>query len=96
MRKATDQTFGQAFKDWLKSSDMDEKFRTTGILEAWPRLMGPMIAKHTVSVRINNGVLHLVVDSAPLRQELLQSRESILRMLNEEAGAEVVKEIVFR
>ena len=96
MRKATDQTFGQAFEDWLKQASMDARFRTTSLVEAWPRLMGPMIANHTTSIRITDGVLHLVLDSAPLRQELFQARDRILRLLNDEAGADVVREIVFR
>ena len=96
MRKANDHTFGELFSGWLKDANLEGKFKSTRLVEAWPRLMGEMIARHTVSVRINDGTLHVILDSAPLRQELFQSREDIIRLLNEEAGSEVIKEIVFR
>lgn len=96
MRKATDQTFGQAFNDWLKESRLEGGFNSTKALEAWPAVMGPMVARHTTSVRIAEGVLHVALDSAPLRQELFQSRERILKLMNEAAGSEVLKEVVFR
>ncbi len=96
MRKANDQLFGDAFKDWLKDAKMDDKFRSAALINAWPQLLGPMIAKHTSAISIVNGVLFLSLDSAPLRQELFQSRDKIIQLLNQEAGAEVIKEVVFR
>lgn len=96
MRKATDQLFGKAFQDWLKEARMEEKFRSVSLLEAWPKLMGPMIAKHTTRLQIIEGVLYLSVDSAPLRQELIQGRDKIRQLLNQEAGADMIKEVVVR
>lgn len=96
MRKSTDQTFGQAFSDWLKESKLEGGFNSTKVLDAWPTVMGPMVAKHTVSTRIADGVLYVTLDSAPLRQELFQSRDRVLKLMNEAAGAEVLKEVVFR
>ncbi|MFM2135256.1 MAG: hypothetical protein RL021_656 [Bacteroidota bacterium] len=96
MRKATDQKFGQAFNDWLKQSKLEGGFNSTKALEAWPIVMGPMVARHTTSIRIAEGVLYVSLDSAPLRQELFQSREQILKSMNEAAGSDVLKEVVFR
>jgi predicted nucleic acid-binding Zn ribbon protein len=96
MRKASDQTIGQAFQTWLKESSMESKFKVTAILESWPILMGPMITKHTTLVEFRDGVLYVSLDSAPLRQELFQTRLEMIQLLNREAGAELVKEIVFK
>ncbi|MFM7217861.1 MAG: DUF721 domain-containing protein [Bacteroidota bacterium] len=96
MRKSTDQPFSSAFKDWLRDAGMDKKFDATALVNAWPALMGPMIARHTREISLRDGVLFVSLDSAPLRQELVQSRERILHMLNEHAGSELVKEVVFR
>jgi predicted nucleic acid-binding Zn ribbon protein len=96
MRKFTDQKFGEAFKDWLKETDMEAKFKATALINAWPELMGPMVARHTKQLYVSNQVLFVTLDSAPLRQELFQSRDKIIQLLNQSAGAELIKDIVFK
>lgn len=96
MRKFTDQKFGQAFDDWLKEANMEAKFKETALINAWPELMGPMVARHTKQLFISNQVLFVTLDSAPLRQELFQSRDKMIQLLNQSAGAELIKDIVFK
>ena len=69
---------------------MDELDITTG----WDEAVGPMIARHTVSVRLRKGRLNVRVDSAPLRHELSFMRETLVELLNRRAGRQVVQEIV--
>ncbi len=69
---------------------MDELDITTG----WDEAVGPMIARHTKSVRLRKGRLHVKVDSAPLRHELTFMRETLVEILNRRAGRKVVEEIV--
>lgn len=96
MRKSTDQPFSSAFKDWLKQENLEQKYESTALLNAWPELMGPMIAKHTREIKLIEGTLFVSLDSAPLRQEMVQSRDKVIQLMNERAGSEVVKEVVFR
>ena len=69
---------------------MDELDITTG----WDEAVGPMIARHTKSVRLGKGKLNVKVDSAPLRHELTFMREALVEILNRRAGRRVVVEIV--
>ncbi len=69
---------------------MDELDITTG----WDEAVGPMIARHTKSVRLRKGKLNVKVDSAPLRHELTFMRERLIEILNRRAGRRVVVEIV--
>lgn len=69
---------------------MDELDITTG----WDEAVGPMIARHTKSVRLRKGRLQVKVDSAPLRHELTFMRETLVEILNRRAGRKVVEEIV--
>lgn len=69
---------------------MDELDITTG----WDEAVGPMIARHTKTVRLRKGRLSVKVDSAPLRHELSFMREALLEILNRRAGRKVVLEIV--
>jgi len=64
------------------------------ITAAWDHVVGPMVARHTVTVRLVRGRLSVKVDSAPLRQELTYMREALKEVLNRRAGRPVVQEIV--
>ena len=63
-------------------------------IQAWPQVVGPFIASHTIDLSIKNGVLYVRVDSDVLRNELSYSRSLLQKNLNERAGHDVVKEIV--
>ncbi|MEY4594393.1 MAG: hypothetical protein RIQ47_803 [Bacteroidota bacterium] len=96
MRKSTDQKFGNAFEEWLKESNLETKFKATALINSWPELFGPMVARHTKQLYISNQTLFVTLDSAPLRQELFQSRDKMIQLLNQTAGAEIIKDIVFK
>jgi predicted nucleic acid-binding Zn ribbon protein len=73
---------------------MREKMDELDITTAWDHVVGPMVARHTVSVRLRRGRLVVRVDSAPLRQELTYMRDALKEVLNRRAGREVVAEII--
>jgi predicted nucleic acid-binding Zn ribbon protein len=73
---------------------MREKMDELDITAAWDNVVGGMVARHTVSLRLRKGKLTVQVDSAPLRQELTYMRDALKEILNRRAGREVVKEIV--
>ncbi len=64
------------------------------IKEAWPRIFGEMINRHTVQLRLSGRTLYVRVNSSPLRHELLIGRETIRKRLNEELGDDFLREIV--
>lgn len=73
---------------------MREKMDELDITTAWDDVVGPMIARHTMSVRLRKGKLRVRVDSAPLRQELTYMRDALKEILNRRAKRNVVEEIV--
>lgn len=93
---AKEQSLKDAIGSFLKTSRLSGKLANQKIIDGWEKIMGKMIAKHTTQISIYDKKLFLYLDSAPLKQELFYSREKIVQMLNEEAGEEVIKEIVFR
>ena len=93
---ANEQSLKDAIGSFLKSSRLSGKLANQKIIDGWEKIMGKMIAKHTKQISIYDKKLFLHLDSAPLKQELFYSREKIIQMLNEEAGEEVIREIVFR
>ena len=64
------------------------------IIQSWPKVVGPFIAKHTIDLSIRNKVLFVRVDSDSLRNELGYSKSLLLNNLNELVGKEYLTEIV--
>lgn len=73
---------------------MREKMDELNISTAWDEIVGAMVARHTMSLRLRRGKLVVRVDSAPLRQELSFMREALKEILNKRAGRIVVEEII--
>ncbi|TXI78156.1 MAG: DUF721 domain-containing protein [Flavobacteriales bacterium] len=78
----------------IDSYGMREKMDELDITTGWDEAVGPMIARHTKSVRLRKGRLSVKVDSAPLRHELTFMRETLVEILNRRAGKKVVEEII--
>ena len=91
-----EQSLKSAIGNFLKTTRLAGKLAEQKVIDGWEAQMGKMIAKHTKEISIHDKKLFLHIDSAPLRQELFYSREKIVKMLNEEAGEEVIREIVLR
>jgi molybdopterin synthase catalytic subunit len=57
--------------------------------------MGTAVAHRTSKIFFRDKKLFVYLTSASLREELFNARETIIKRLNEEAGAKVIEEIVF-
>ena len=95
-RRTGDGSMKEALEAWRKELRLDRKVAEARIVGQWPVLMGPAIANRTTGLYVRDGVLFVSLNSAALRQALLQAREKIIQLLHREAGAEIIKEIVLR
>jgi predicted nucleic acid-binding Zn ribbon protein len=94
-RKANDQPLKEALQEMLETFRLDQKFRQKKIVSSWEKIMGPAVANRTNEIIFREKKLFVYLNSASLREELFNSRDRIMNLLNEEAGAEIVTEIVF-
>ena len=96
MKKKNNQIkLGDALKELMDTYKLNVKMNEVRLYEAWDNVLGPTIAKHTVSKQLIEGRLIIRLDSAALRNELAFSKSKIVNSLNEELGTEMVKEIMF-
>ena len=65
------------------------------IISSWEKLMGQTISKRTSDIFFRDHKLLVKITSAPLKQELQLSKSKIIKILNEEAGQQVVEDIIF-
>ncbi|HEY0979145.1 MAG TPA: DUF721 domain-containing protein [Flavobacteriales bacterium] len=94
MKRRNDQSLTEALEGLVNAYGLREKLDEQAVVGAWDEIAGAMVARHTVSVKLRRGKLHVKVDSAPLRQELGFLRQNLITTLNERFGREVVKEVV--
>jgi len=79
-----------AISNWLKSNHLEDKLLISRINADWEEMVGPVIARHTRSIRVENKVLQIMVDNAPLRQQLTYSKTQLVKLVNEKAGRQLV------
>lgn len=96
MRKRNTELLKDVIAQVLKNNHLDKKLNDKHIIDAWPKILGENITQYTTEISIRNRILYVSISSAVLRHDLFLSREQIVNSLNNEVGAEVIKEIIFR
>lgn len=81
---------------FLQSSRLKGSIQAIRIEELWAEMMGKTISKYTDKIQIHGHTLYITTTMAPLRQELLYQKETILLRVNEQLGAGTVKEVVIK
>lgn len=87
---------GQAMDEFLKNSKLKQKVQALRIEEIWEELMGKTVSKYTDSIRISGQTLFITSAVAPLKNELLYQRETIIQRVNEAFGEKVIQEVVIQ
>jgi hypothetical protein len=89
-------SLGDALRKFLNQSQLKGSIQALQIEEVWEQIMGKTVARYTDKIRIHGHTLYIDTTIAPLRQELLYQKETILRRVNEALGEIVIKEVVIR
>ena len=95
MRRTKTVHIAQIISDVFGEYKINNKILEARIIAAWHETLGPL-AKPTDELYISNKVLFVNLSSSVIRNELSMMRSKIVQRLNESAGAEVIKDIVFR
>lgn len=91
-RHTEPQTMGDAIQNWAKAYQLEDKMLQASIADSWNVIMGQAVARHTKSIKVENKILKIVVDNAPLRHQLSNSKTRIVQLINQNAGKQVVLE----
>ena len=96
MKRTNAKSVGEIITEVLRKERLDLKLEEQRALALWPRLVGAGIDQYTTARSVKNGVLTFTISSAPLRNQLMLSRTTLIQRINSIIGREVIKEIVFR
>ncbi len=89
-------SLGDALRKFLNHSHLKGSIQALQIEEVWEQIMGKTVARYTDKIQIHGHTLYIDTAIAPLRQELLYQKDTILRRVNEALGEAVIKEVVIK
>ncbi|MFT6065728.1 MAG: putative nucleic acid-binding Zn ribbon protein [Paraglaciecola sp.] len=81
-------------QSFIKENNLSKGMQKMKVEEIWTKMMGPGIATHTTSVRLQNKTLIIQLSSSVLREELSYGKEKIIKMINEELGEEAIGKLM--
>lgn len=89
-------TIGAVLQQIIHVNKLQPGMDQIDVKEAWRQLMGNGVNTYTKNVVLKGSTLYVELGSAVLREELSHGKSKIVKMINEELGREVVKEVVLR
>lgn len=87
------QSIGDLLQNYLRREGLETPLQQKRLLDAWPQVAGPVIARYTGETFIKNQTLFIKILNPALRQDLSMMRSQILKRLNEQVGATVIADI---
>jgi hypothetical protein len=95
MRKANDKSLKEAIEQMLQVYKIKRRYEETGIVAAWPELIGKSVANRTKELFIHDKKLFLRIESSVIKNELMLMRSQIMSKINDKAKEVLVEEIIF-
>ena len=96
MRKNNTQKISDVLKSYTRENKLDSKLCELDVIKSWETVMGKTISRYTGNLYIQNSTLFVETTSPIVRNELLMMKEEIRIRLNEVAGKDLIKTIIFR
>ncbi len=96
MRRSNTQKLSSVLKDFIDENKLGRKLNEIDVVASWEELLGQTVARYTESLKIYNGTLFVKTSSPALRNELIMMKDEIRKRLNQKAGQEIIKQIVFK
>ena len=96
LRDSDEKPLGQIVGKIMKAYGLEKRMKEMDILKGWPEMMGVAVANRTTNLRINNRILYISIDSAVMREELLNGKQIILRRVNDFAGDRIIDDVWFQ
>ena len=97
MKRVNAQSIGDILREFFtQNPEIGRRLDEVRVVHAWREVLGPGVSQATREVYVRGATLHVVLDSAVLRSELMMWRDRLVRTLNERVGTDVIREIRFR
>lgn len=95
-RLNNESTIGAVLQQIIQVNKLQPGMDQIDVKDAWGNLMGNGVKTYTRNVVLKGSTLYVELGSAVLREELSHGKSKIIKMINEELGRDVVKDVVLR
>ena len=79
----------------LREQGLETPLNQKRLIDAWPEVVGPVIAGYTLNSYIYNQTLFVRLSNPALRSDLSMMREELVRKLNAAVGEQVITDVRF-
>jgi len=79
----------------LHEQGLETPLHQKRLVEAWPEVVGPVIARYTLNVYIYNQTLYVRLSNPALRADLSMRRSELTTKLNAVVGEQVITDVRF-
>ena len=79
----------------LREQGLETPLNQKRLIESWPVVAGPVIARYTLNTYIYNQTLHVRLSNPALRADLSMMRQELVKKLNDAVGEQVISDIRF-
>ena len=86
----------EVLKEFIETNRLQPGIDKVNVRDAWISLMGVGVNNYTREIMLKGTTLYVELTSAVLREELSYGKDKIIKMINEEIGRDVVKDVVLR
>ena len=80
----------------IENNSLKEGLNNIKIQTIWKKTMGNNINSYTSEITLRKHTLYINLSSSVLREELSYGKEKIIKLLNEELNAEIIRKIILR
>ena len=95
-RLSNEGSIGAILQEIIEVNKLQPGINQVAVAEAWKNLMGKGVNTYTRAILLKKNTLYVELTSSVLREELSYGKDKIIKMINEEIGSEVLKEVVLR
>ncbi len=79
----------------LREQGLETPLMQKRLVEAWPEVAGPVVARYTLNTYIYNQTLFVRLSNPALRSDLSMMRGELVKKLNDVVGEQVIMDIRF-
>lgn len=94
-RKKEASPLADAFKDLLKTYQLEETFQEKVLLASWADLVGKTIADRTTNLYIKDKKLYVKISSGPVKKELQLNKSKVMHLIESQLGTGIIQELIF-
>ena len=96
MKRNDAQQIGDMIRRFFRQNGLESPLNEYRLVHGWNDVVGPVISRYTTNLYIKNQILYVHLSSSVLREELMMGRDMLVRNLNQQVGAQVIVNIIFR